>query len=151
MIDMKRKKDDQMVQTAVRLPHSLRVRLSKAGGEGGLGEEIRRRLEASFQAEKAPASPKTRELLDAIASFAEEVTRYYGSWADDPFACDVLRACVDLLMTNDRPSGEAVPHPDPNSAADLLFAPDHSKEVISRLLVSGWLRDRAKRTFASKE
>ena len=29
-------------------------------------------LKASFDAEKAAATPKTRELLDAIASFAEE-------------------------------------------------------------------------------
>ena len=81
---MKRKNDDEMVQTAVRLPQSLRDRLSKAGGERGLGEEIRRRLEASFEAEKAPADPKTRELLDAIASCAEEIARDFGSWSEDP-------------------------------------------------------------------
>ena len=54
-----------MVQTAVRLPQSLRDRLSNAGGERGLGEEIRRRLEASFDAEaEASVDPKTSELLD---------------------------------------------------------------------------------------
>lgn len=57
-----------MVQSAVRLPRSLHERLKKAGGERGMGEEIRRRLEASFEAEKAPNDPKTRKLLDAISS-----------------------------------------------------------------------------------
>ncbi len=61
---MKRQKDDNMIQSAVRLPQSLHQRLKKAGGERGMGEEIRRRLEASFDVEaKAPGDPKTREIL----------------------------------------------------------------------------------------
>jgi hypothetical protein len=148
---MKRKTSGTMAQSALRLPRSLHDRLKKSGGERGMGEEIRRRLEASFDAEKASANPKLRELLDAIASFAGDVTGYYGNWAEDAFAFEVLKACVNLLMTHDRPKGEAVPHPDPDSAADLLFAPEHSMEQISRLLVGAWIRDRAKRAFADEE
>jgi hypothetical protein len=148
---MKRKKDDEMVQTAVRLPQSLRDKLSKAGGDGGLGEEIRNRLEASFDAERAPGSPKTHELLDAVHSFAKEVTDYYGDPAEDAFAADALKACLDLLMAHDRPPGEAVAHPNPESAADLLFAPDHLPREISRTLVTAWIRDRRKRAFADEE
>jgi hypothetical protein len=148
---MKRKTPDVMAQSALRLPRSLHDRLKKAGGERGMGEEIRRRLEASFAAEKASTNPKTRELLDAISSIADEVTGYYGNWAEDAFAAEVLKACVDLLMTHDRPKGDAAPHPVPNSPADLLFAPEHSMEQISRLLVSAWIRDRAKRAFAKEE
>jgi hypothetical protein len=148
---MKRKKDDEMVQTAVRLPQSLRDRLSEAGGDGGLGEEIRRRLEASFEAERDSPNPKTTGLLDAISSFAAEVTEYYGHPSSDPFAADLLKACVDLLMTRDRPSGEPVPKPQPESAADVLYSPDHSIETISLTIVNGWIRDRAKRAHAIRE
>jgi len=148
---MKRKKDDEMVQTAVRLPQSLRDRLSRAGGEGGLGEEIRRRLEASFDAEKDQPNPQTRELVDAISSFASEVAEYYGDPTSDVFAADLLKACVDLLMTRDRPSGDPVAHPKPESAADLLYSPGHSIETISTTIVNGWMRDRAKRSHADKE
>ena len=124
--DMKRKNDDEMVQTAVRLPQSLRDRLSKAGGERGLGEEIRRRLEASFEAEKAPADPKTRELLDAISSCAERIALDYGSWAEDPFAFEVLKVCVSMLLTHFQPEGEPVPKPNPDGMADLLFGRGYS-------------------------
>ena len=71
---MKTKPADDMVQSAIRLPRSLHERLKKAGGDRGMGEEIRRRLEASFEAERSPADPKTRELLDAVASCAEEIS-----------------------------------------------------------------------------
>jgi hypothetical protein len=146
---MKRKKDDETVQTAVRLPKNLRERLSKAGGERGLGEEIRQRLEASFAAEKNGVSVKTRELLDAMSSFAWQVTMYYGDPASDPFAADVLKTCIVLLIARERPNGEAIPHP--TEAADIVFSPDHSIEVVSRVLVSGRFNERAKRARADQE
>ncbi len=146
---MKRKKDDELVQTAVRLPQSLRDRLCDAGGERGLGEEIRRRLEASFAPEKDGVSPKARELLDAMASFAWQIAMYYGDPASDPFAADLLKACADLLMTCDRPSGEAIPHP--TEAGDMVFSPDHTIEAVSRVLVSGRMNERAKRGLGEKE
>jgi hypothetical protein len=123
---MKRKNDDEMVQTAVRLPQSLRDRLSKAGGERGLGEEVRVRLEASFEADKAPADPRTRELLDAISSCVERIAVDYGSWAEDPFAFAVLRVCVSMLLTHFQPEGEPVPKPKPDGMADLIFGRDYS-------------------------
>jgi hypothetical protein len=149
LIEMKREKDDKLVQTAVRLPSSLRDRLCEAGGERGLGEEIRRRLEASFDTEKDRANAQTRELLDAVASFAWQVAMYYGDPASDPFAADVLKACIDLLMTRDRPNGEAVPHP--TEVADMVFSPDHSVEAVSRVLVSGRISEQARRAFGDKE
>jgi hypothetical protein len=148
---MKRKNDNKMVQTAVRLPRVLRDRLSRAGGERGLGEEIRRRLESSFEGQPDQPNPKTRGLLDAISSFADEVTEYYGDPVSDPFAADLLKACVDLLMERDRPRGDPEPHPRAESAADLLYAPKHSIETISTTIVTGWIRDRAKRFHADKE
>ena len=147
---MKRKKDDQMVLTAIRLPQSLRDRLDNVASERGLGEEIRRRLEASFEAEKAAASPKTQELLAAIASFAKETARDYGDWWEDAFAFEALKASVNLLLTHYQPKGEPVPHPNPDGAGDLLYGPDHSIEIISRTVVSGWIRDRARHADGEK-
>jgi hypothetical protein len=137
---MKRKKDDEMVQTAVRLPQSLRDRLSSAGGEGGLGEEIRHRLEASFDAEKVPATAKTREVLDAISFFDQEMFHHFGSWSKEPFAFAAMKACVDLLLTYYRPDGEAKAPPATDSKAALLYGPDSSPEDIGRLLVRDWIR-----------
>ena len=148
---MKRKNDDEMVQTAVRLPRSLRDRLSNAGGERGLGEEIRRRLELSFDTEKVPSDQNTRELLQAISAAAQETTDYYGRWSENAFAFEVLRACVNMLWSFYQPKGEPIANPNPDSAADLLFGPDHSLKDISRTILSGWISDRAKRALAPKE
>jgi hypothetical protein len=73
---MKHENSEKMVQSAVRLPQGLHDRLKKAGGERGMGEEIRRRLEASFDAEKVPADQRTAELLDAISAVSDETTSY---------------------------------------------------------------------------
>ena len=146
---MKRKNADEMTHSAVRLPRSLQERLKRAGGERGMGEEIRRRLEASFEAEQTPSNPKTRELLEAISSFAEDTKNYYGSWSEDAFAFRVLKSCVEILLTHFEPKGDAVPKPTP--LANLLFDPDESVDDISRLFVSGWIRDRAKRELADRQ
>jgi len=148
---MNRKTADEMTQSAVRLPQSLHERLKKAGGERGMGEEIRRRLEASFDAEKTPANPKTRELLDAIFFSAEEMARDYGDWSEDAFAFEVFKACVNLLLTHYQPKGEPVPKPKPDGSGELLYGPNPSAEDISRFLVGTWIRDRPKRAFADKE
>lgn len=148
---MKHETADEMAHSAVRLPRSLHERLKKAGGERGMGQEIRRRLEASFAAERSPTDVKTRELLAAIASFAKDVARDYGSWSEDRFAFEVLRECVTRLLTHLQPKGEPVPHPKPDGAGDLLFGPDHSIEDITRTIVSVWMSDRAKRGFSDEE
>lgn len=136
----------EMVATAVRLPQTLRDRLSKAGGERGLGEEVRLRLEASFEADKAPADPKTCELLDAINRCAELTADDYGHWWDNAFSFEVIQACVNMLLTRYRPKGEAVPKPEPDGMHDLFFGPEYlpKPEELSRIYVSRWMSDRAK-------
>jgi hypothetical protein len=66
-------------------------------------------------------------------------------------AFEVLRECVNMMLAHYEPKGEAHPNPDPDSAADLLFGPDHSLKDISRTIVSGWISNRAKRAFAAEE
>jgi hypothetical protein len=147
---MTKEKTADMLQSAVRLPKSLHDRLKKAGGERGMGEEIRRRLEASFEAEKAPADPTTRELLDAISAMAEEIADFYGRWSDDAFAFEVLKDCVNMLWAYYQPKGEPRANPNPDSAADILFSPEPSPKEVSQAIVYGWQSDRAKRAFVQK-
>src|SRR6516164_2275524 len=118
---MKPKIEDGMTQSAIWLPRELRERLKRAGGERGMGEEIRRRLKASFDAEEAPGNPKTRELLDAISLAADDTSDNYGDWSEDPFAFEVLKGCVDLLLGEHRPQGNPVNNPKPDTVADMVF------------------------------
>ena len=148
---MTRKKEGGMRQSALRLPANLRQRLKRAGGEGGMGEEIRRRLELSFEAEKAPANPEIKELLDAIAFVADKTDFYYGaghSWSNNAFVFGVLKACVDFLLATRRPAGEAVSPPD--TAASLLFGDDMSPEDIARDIVGELMREKKKREIADE-
>lgn len=136
---MKTKTADEMTQSAIRLPRSLHERLKKAGGERGMGEEIRRRLEASFEAEEAPANPKMVYVLDAITSCAEEIANDYGSWSEDPFAFEVLKGCVNLLLTRFQPKGEPVPNAKPGSSAAFVFGAEPKPEELSRTYVHSWI------------
>lgn len=151
---MKRKTADEMTQSAIRLPRSLHERLQKAGGDRGMGEEIRRRLQASFDAEEAvPATQQTRELLDAISFFDDEMFYEFGSWSKEPFAFEVLKACVDMLLMNYRPEGEAKPRPKPKRDADgkpVLLYGHGSPEEIARLMVHFWMRRKAERAKEEK-
>ncbi len=142
---MKRKIADEMVQSAIRLPRKLRERLKRAGGERGMGEEIRRRLQASFDAEIAPANTKTIYLLGAISSCAQKIADDYGIWSEDPFAFEILKGCVNMLWTRFQPTGEPVPNPKPGSLAATLFGPKPKPEELSRLYVHGWISSDAKR------
>jgi hypothetical protein len=148
---MVREKTTEMLQSAIRLPKSLHDRLKKAGGERGMGEEIRRRLEASFEAERLPEDPTTRELLQAISTMADETSLFWGRWSENAFAFEVLKECVNLLWAYYQPKGEPTANPNPDSAADLLFNPEVSVKEVSQAMVYSWQRDRAKRAFAQEE
>jgi hypothetical protein len=106
-----------------------------------MGEEIRRRLEASFDAEaKAPSDPKTRELLEAISFCAEQIARDCHSWSEDAFAFEVLKRCVNMLLKHFQPKGEPVPNLKPDSlfVIDPLFSPTQPEE-LSRSYVRLWM------------
>src|SRR5262245_35369871 len=69
-----------MIQTALWLPRAMHEQLKKTGGDRGLGDEIRRRLQASFDEEQVDAT--THELLDAI----EQIERNLS--LDEPWHTD---------------------------------------------------------------
>src|SRR5205809_7521979 len=108
---MTRKPGEEMIQSAVRLPRSLHELLRDRGGERGMGEEIRRRPRASFEAETPPDDPKTRELLDAIEYLALTIA-LDDEWHKDPFAFAVFRAAIMHLLDSYEPAGKLVVSPE---------------------------------------
>jgi hypothetical protein len=143
---MKRKKTENMAQSAVRLPAALHERLRRAGGERGMGEEIRRRLEKSFEAEaERPSDPKTRELLAGAAFFARKVTDYFGDWSNDAFAFQVLKACLDMAIRRYQPVGDpALAKPNLTPSGRAIFGSigendNRSPEEFGRTLFGSWL------------
>ena len=102
--------EDNERAVAFRLPAELHDRLMKAAKERSLSAEIRRRLELSFAAELR-GDPKTRQLTDAIAQVARDITAFYPrSWHQNPASFEVFKMAVDTLLAYCRPRGEpAVP------------------------------------------
>jgi hypothetical protein len=141
---MPRTTADGMIQSAVRLPRALHERLKQVGGERGMGEEIRRRLQASFDVEKAPDDPSTEQLKLAISSIANAVS-IDAPWSTDAYSFAIFKAAVDALLAHFKPKGDPAPAP------RLVFGPDDPPDTIGRTLASTTLRDITKRSFADEE
>src|SRR5690348_4015205 len=114
-------------QTSLRMPEDLHQRLSKAAETAGhsLGEEIRRRLEASFG--PAPSKdPKTEQLLAAI----DRVTAGMlldGNWHDDLHLFQVFKFAVLTLLSRFEPSGTS-PH-----SHYMMSSPDDPPETVGQI------------------
>ena len=94
------------VQTSLRLPEELRDRLTQAAVENGrgIGEEMRRRLEASFgSAAPAPDDPQTARLLRVIARSAAILNQEWAPWHADAGAWAVFKAAVESTLAEHRP------------------------------------------------
>lgn len=93
------------IQTSLRMPEALRDRLAQAASEAGrgLGEEIRRRLEASFGSTPVSADPKTGDLLRLIARAAAILAEHWVPWHEDagPFA--VFNAAIENVLSRQQP------------------------------------------------
>jgi hypothetical protein len=124
------KRSENEVSVAFRLPRELHEHLKKAGGERGLSEEIRRRLEWSL-VNDWQHDPKTRDLVDAIANLARNTKPYFGAWHENPYAFDVFSAAVNFVLQKVRPKGEPVPPPDDGS-----FHLGHTPEAAGRALAA---------------
>lgn len=143
---------DESTQTSLRLPRELHDRLSAAAGERGIGDEIRRRLEASFAPDEV-ADAKTRELARLVTHAAEIIGGvgergsggYYWPWHTDPFSFEVFKLVVhmalDKALAYYRPEGEAVPKPNPTGIADLLYDHDVAPEEVAVNLLHVVLSD----------
>jgi phytoene/squalene synthetase len=131
------------VQTSLRLPEELRDRLAAASAaEGrGIGEEIRRRLEASFGSAPASEDTKTGNLLRVIARAAAILDEHWSAWHADAGAFAVFHAAIeDVLMRQQPDNSGAVPktdrgaslfHGDPERAGGVLaFTAEMAENLI---------------------
>ena len=89
-----------MIQTALWLPRDMHAQLKEAGGERGLGDEIRRRLEVNFGVEQGPRDELTDLLLDLIKKSALKISLEGEQWWESGFACDVLKDAVSSLLSD---------------------------------------------------
>ena len=123
-----------------RISPELRERLEHAKGDRTLGEEIRQRLEASFDSLAASADPRFVDLLATIAYAASAAGRMYparqvkvsqavarymfpgeridpsGREVEDISANWLFEACLGMLLDAFRPNG--VPASLPENTAD---------------------------------
>jgi hypothetical protein len=96
--NVKPKPKDATTQAAVRFPTELYERLKEAGGERGMSEEIRRRLDASF--EPTAGDPKTRELLEVITKLAGEFAAEGTPWSENKFGWEAFRIAVAEVLNH---------------------------------------------------
>lgn len=100
------------LSTSVRLPRPLHEKLEAVAGDRGIGEEIRDRLERSFDPQP---DPLTAELLEAAA----KLQRAYGrSWHEDAFAFAVFKKLIDFRLNSAEPKGS----PEYRPAEGSVFA-----------------------------
>jgi hypothetical protein len=152
---MVRKRNTQTM--SIILPPELRAKLQQAvaaRGGNSLGDEIRKRLEASFGPEpekpQPGTDPRTVELIDAVRSTATSVEQFIGPWPQDRFAFEVLREALDrILAQRFQPEGEPVPSLNTKtSLADIIFGEgEHLKSTkeMGRMVAALWLSETAKR------
>ncbi len=132
-----------MVQTALWLPRGLHEELKKAGGERGLGEEIRRRLlEISPDVATTPVDEITTEVLQQISDIARDLSGDEPLWADR-FAFDVFKAAINALLSSHQPSSE----PKPETRARLQAVYGHEDPgtiglIIARAAILAYSRER---------
>jgi hypothetical protein len=111
-------------QTTFRLPQELYEKLIKSAGTNHpIGEEIRQRLEASF--ETKPIDAKTRQLLTLVAEVADAMI-LDGDWHDDLHLFRVFKEAMLVLLSRFQPTGAS---PD---AHYMMFSPDQPPEVAGR-------------------
>jgi hypothetical protein len=92
----------ETVQTAVRLPVEMHEQLRQSSGSGGVSEEIRRRLQRSFDDDAV--DPVTREVATAIVHLAADVQRDYGaSWYGYEETHNIFVAAVAVHLAEYKP------------------------------------------------
>jgi len=109
-------------QTTIRLSSITYDLLADSASEDGrsVGEEIRRRLEASFASSRsADVDAKTRELLNVIAEMAADLEDSFPPWHADAGSYQAFaRALVRWLRQYERPGDASLK---PKSGTELLF------------------------------
>ena len=136
-----------MVQTAVWLPRHLHERLKEAGGERGLGEEIRRQLQMALEAGE-PGDHTTGELLNQIKDIAADLSRD-APWYSDQFVFDVFKSAIDALLLEHLLEQWPRTESNPEIEARLktkykLEKPEEIGLLAARVIMSVYARERAR-------
>ena len=141
-----------MIQTALWLPRDMHERLKKAGGQRGMGEEIRALLEQAMQEADAARSPDeiTDEVLHQIKDIAGNLSHDGPLWANRA-AFEVFKVAVNGLLDGHQPPTEATP--EAWAKLKAIYGDDRP-EVIGRILarhtVYAYARERDGAGFPEK-
>jgi hypothetical protein len=129
-------KSGKDAQASFRLPQSLYDRLKAAAGDRPIGDEMRRRLEASFtEAPPGTDDPKTQALLAAIAEIASQLHGFYEPWHENAYSLAVLKSAVATLLTVMGPKGEPKLELNPEKhLLDAVFDVSDPPETVGRLM-----------------
>src|ERR1700751_3669444 len=123
-----------MIQTAIWLPRDMHEKLKEAGGERGLGDEIRRRLLVSFGAEGRARDPYTGLLIDLIKRVTVNLSLDEEWWANR-FAFDVFKAAInELLREFASQLGLGELQPGTLTKLQTRYGPEEKGETIGRIL-----------------
>jgi len=123
-------KTKHMRQTALWLPHSTYDKLKEYGGERGLGDEIRRRLEISLKADDSLRDKKTAELMEEITRV--DVNMPIKPWHADRLAFNVFNSAINDLLSEYQPKSDV----QPGSLAKLeaRYGKGADAEIVGRIL-----------------
>jgi len=138
----------QMIQTAVWLPRGMHERLKRDGGERGLGDEIRRRLQLTVDADQQWRDPVTELLVNDVRKIVFRLADGNKTWWEDRWAAKTLKEAVFRLIQRLCPSSEeggesAQPAPALLEKLQAKYGPDLNSEKIGRLLADEALVENA--------
>lgn len=140
----KKKRSEEMIQTAIRLPRTMIERLKAAGGERGMNEEVRQRLEESFAEPRMTVADQTTEqLLGMIEQIAWTIA-VDGQWHQNSNSFQVFKAAIEALLSHYHPKEPAT------LTSGLMYGgPNESPTTVGKTLAATELRNLQKRSFAS--
>jgi len=118
--------------------------LKRAGGERGLGDEIRRRLEISLKEDQSSRDERTGQFNEAIMRVEVNMPRDR-LWHEDRFAFDVFEAAINHLLSEYQPKNDV--QPESKAEFEALYGKDTKAETVGRILARAALmaaRDKEK-------
>jgi hypothetical protein len=124
---MARSDEAQVTTVNFRLPQWMHEQLRRAGGDQGVSEEIRRRLEFTLKI----SDEQTEDLLTAIAELAAVLARE-NKWWQDSFVFEVLKEGVSFLLDMRKPSGEP-PEPRTHAVIDEDTKPTGAARILAAI------------------
>jgi hypothetical protein len=137
-----------MIQTAVWLQRDMHERLKRAGGERGLGDEIRRRLQSTIDAEQQRRDPITELLVDLIRKMTSALADGNKTWSDDQWASETLKDAAGILilklcLSSQEGKQSAQPAPTLLEKLQAKYGPNMKPENTGRLLADAALVENA--------